>query len=133
LRKLSLVEYQISSRSVSRRTMNVYKRMFVYTLHLFDLDLRAAQDQIDLDYIIRKYPDDFGKSRRRDISNPYLSSRLLRAHRLLFNEPNAADVQFICSRGTGGHDEYIYAHSITLSVSSEYFKTSKPRVSVYLL
>jgi len=80
-------------------------------------------DRIELDYIIRKYPDDFGECGRQNILNPNIVSDLLRAHILLFNDPNTADAQFICSQGTGGHDEYIYAHSITLSTLSEYFKT----------
>jgi hypothetical protein len=81
------------------------------------------QDKIELDYIIRKYPEDLGTVGQRFVC-PSIPSNLLLACRSLFNDQKTADVQFVFHRKTGRRVEYIYAHSIILSTSSEYFRTS---------
>lgn len=78
---------------------------------------------MDLDFDIRGYPDDFG-SRQALVLKPSIQTQLLQAYRLLFDDYNTADVQFVCSGPPGKPPKYVYAHSAILGHLSEYFKTS---------
>jgi hypothetical protein len=94
---------------------NIYARFLIF---------KDLKDVMELDFDVRGYPDDFG-SRQALVLKPTIQTTLLQAYRLLFNDPNTADIQFVCTSSSGKEPKYVYAHSAILSHLSEYFKTSE--------